>query len=92
MKEDKRAGIFPEGICFELPELYAVKVARTVLKGEGGGNAADLLNQKGEQQFFKDRSVFYATFPVRTFDDIDPEYFHHEVKLVNVLARSFTIN
>lgn len=45
MKEDKRAGIFPEGICFELPELYAVKVARTVLKGESGGNAADLLNQ-----------------------------------------------
>lgn len=63
--------------------------------------------QKGEQQFFKDRSVFYATFPIREqakrgewnyelkavytigilnfiFDDTDPEYFHHEVKLVDM--------
>lgn len=48
-----------------MPELYAVKVARTVLKGESGGNAADLLDQKGEQEFFKDRSLFYATFPIR---------------------------
>lgn len=66
--------------------------------------------QKGEQQFFKDRSVFYATFPIReqakrgewnyelkavytigilnfTFDDMDPEYFHHEVKLVDLGTR-----
>lgn len=63
--------------------------------------------QKGEQEFFKDRSVYYATFPIReqakrgewnyelkavytigilnfTFDDLDPEYFHHEVKLVDM--------
>lgn len=66
--------------------------------------------QKGEQQFFKDRSVFYSTFPIReqakrgewnyelkavytigilnfTFDDSDPEYFHHEVKLVDMYTR-----
>ena len=66
--------------------------------------------QKGEQQFFKDRSVFYATFPIREqakrgewnyelkavytigilnfiFDDTDPEYFHHEVKLVDMGTR-----
>lgn len=66
--------------------------------------------QKGEQQFFKDRSVFYSTFPIReqskreqwdyelkavyiigilnfTFDDSDPEYFHHEVKLVDLYTR-----
>lgn len=66
--------------------------------------------QKGEQQFFKDRSVFYATFPIReqakrgewnyelkavytigilnfVFDDTDPEYFHHEVKLVDMGTR-----
>ena len=29
-------------------ELYAVKVARTVLKGESGGNAADLLGKARE--------------------------------------------
>lgn len=63
--------------------------------------------QKGEQQFFKDRSVFYSTFPIReqakrgvwdyelkavytigilnfTFDDATPDYFHHEVKLVDL--------
>ena len=63
--------------------------------------------QKGEQQFFKDRSVFYSTFPIReqakrgnwdyelkavytigilnfVFDDKDDEYFHHEVKLVDL--------
>ena len=66
--------------------------------------------QKGEQQFFKDRSVFYSTFPIReqakrgewnyelkavytigilnfTFDDTDTEYFHHEVKLVDLYTR-----
>ena len=63
--------------------------------------------QKGEQQFFKDRSVFYSTFPIReqakrgewdyelkavyvvgilnfSFDNSDEEYFHHEVKLVDL--------
>lgn len=63
--------------------------------------------QRGEQQFFKDRSVFYSTFPIREqarkgkwdyelkavyvvgilnfcFDDSDPEYFHHEVKLMDL--------
>ena len=66
--------------------------------------------QKGEQQFFKDRSVFYATFPIReqakrgnwdyelkavytigilnfVFDDDDDEYFHHEVKLVDLRSQ-----
>ena len=63
--------------------------------------------QRGEQQFFKDRSVFYSTFPIReqakrgewdyelkavyvvgilnfSFDNSDAEYFHHEVKLVDL--------
>ena len=64
--------------------------------------------QKGEQQYFKDRSIFYSTFPIREqaqrgtdwnyqlkavytigilnfcFDDKDPNYFHHEVRLVDV--------
>ena len=65
--------------------------------------------QKAEQKFFKDRSVFYATFPIReqarrgdwdyslkavytvgvlnfVFDEDrdDKEYFHHEVKLMDV--------
>lgn len=63
--------------------------------------------QKGEQQFFKDRSVFYSTFPIReqakrgnwdyelkavytigilnfVFDSDDDQYFHHEVKLMDV--------
>ena len=62
--------------------------------------------QKAEQRFFKDRSIFYSTFPIRdqaqkgnwdyrlsrvytigilnfTFDDNDPAYFHHEVKLMD---------
>ena len=66
--------------------------------------------QKAEQQFFKDRSVFYATFPIReqarrgdwdyqlkavytigilnfTFDDHDPAYFHHEVKLLDTRTK-----
>ncbi|MDO4181775.1 MAG: Rpn family recombination-promoting nuclease/putative transposase [Bacteroidales bacterium] len=63
--------------------------------------------QKAEQQFFKDRSLFYSTFPIReqgikgdwsyelkavyiigvlnfTFDRENPDYFHHEVKLMDV--------
>ena len=64
--------------------------------------------QKGEQQFFKDRSLFYTTFPIReqaergrewdyelkavytigilnfTFDTNSDDYFHHEVKLVDM--------
>ena len=63
--------------------------------------------QKGEQQFFKDQSVFYSTFPIReqakrgnwdyelkavytigilnfVFNENDDEYFHHEVKLMDV--------
>lgn len=66
--------------------------------------------QRGEQQFFKDRSVFYSTFPIReqarrgewdyelkavyvvgilnfSFDPSDPEYFHHEVKLVDLYTK-----
>ena len=66
--------------------------------------------QKGEQQFFKDRSVFYSTFPIReqakrgnwdyelkavytvgilnfVFDDKDDEYFHHEVKLMDICTK-----
>ena len=67
--------------------------------------------QKAEQQFFKDRSVFYSSFPIRDqaergnnwkyklkavytigildfcFDDTDPEYFHHEVKLMDTRTK-----
>ena len=66
--------------------------------------------QKGEQQFFKDRSVFYSTFPIReqakrgnwdyelkavytvgilnfVFEDKDDEYFHHEVKLMDIYTK-----
>lgn len=66
--------------------------------------------QKAEQQFFKDRSVFYATFPIReqakrgdwnyqlkavytigilnfAFDDGNPKYFHHEVKLMDTKTK-----
>lgn len=67
--------------------------------------------QKGEQAFFKDRSIYYATFPIReqaikgglwnyelkavytigilnfVFDDTDPDYFHHEVKLVDMRSK-----
>ena len=66
--------------------------------------------QKGEQQSFKDRSVFYSTFPIReqakrgnrdyelkavytvgilnfVFDDKDDEYFHHEVKLMDIQTK-----
>lgn len=67
--------------------------------------------QKAEQQFFKDRSIFYSTFPIREqaqrgtewnyrlkavytigilnfcFDDSDPEYFHHEVKLLDTKTK-----
>ena len=62
--------------------------------------------QKAEQRYFKDRSIFYSTFPIRdqaqkgewdyrlnrvytigvlnfSFDDDDPEYFHHEVQLMD---------
>ena len=65
--------------------------------------------QKAEQQYFKDRSIFYSTFPIReqaqkgnwdyrlnrvytigvlnfSFDDDDPEYFHHEVQLMDTLT------
>ena len=68
--------------------------------------------QKAEQQFFKDRSVFYSTFPIRdqaqpgknwnfqlksvytigilnfSFDDTDPEYYHHEVKLMDTRSKT----
>lgn len=66
--------------------------------------------QRGEQQFFKDRSLYYSTFPIReqgqkgewnyqlkavyvigilnfTFDDKDDNYFHHEVKLMDVATK-----
>ena len=68
--------------------------------------------QKSEQQFFKDRSVFYATFPIQeqvkrgkwdyelkavytigilnfVFDENrhDSNYFHHEVKLMDVVKK-----
>lgn len=66
--------------------------------------------QKAEQQFFKDRSIFYSTFPIREqaqrgdwnyrlkavytigilnfcFDDSDPRYFHHEVKLMDTKTK-----
>ena len=65
--------------------------------------------QKAEQNYFKDRSIFYATFPIREQakrgewdfqlkgvytvgilnfifpgDEYDKDYFHHEVKLIDV--------
>jgi len=65
--------------------------------------------QKADQQYFKDRSVFYSSFPIRTqgekgmwrfglkavytigildfvFDEDkdDEDYFHHEVKLMDI--------
>ena len=66
--------------------------------------------QRGEQQFFKDRSVYYATFPIREqaprgewdyelkgvyvigilnfiFHDSESDYFHHQVKLVDLHTR-----
>ncbi|WP_239060715.1 Rpn family recombination-promoting nuclease/putative transposase, partial [Bacteroides sp. 519] len=67
--------------------------------------------QKGEQQFFKDRSVFYTTFPIReqavkgkswnyelkavytvgilnfTFDSNNNDYYHHEVRLVDIATQ-----
>lgn len=66
--------------------------------------------QKADQQYFKDRSIFYSTFPIRdqavkgywdyrlnavytigilnfSFDDDDPEYYHHEVKLVDTYTQ-----
>lgn len=67
--------------------------------------------QKGEQAFFKDRSIYYATFPIReqaikgsewnyqlkavytvailnfVFDDKDDDYFHHEMKLVDMRTK-----
>lgn len=67
--------------------------------------------QKAEQQFFKDRSIFYSTFPIQEqapkgkewnyslksvytigilnfcFDDNDPDYYHHEVKLTDMRSK-----
>ena len=66
--------------------------------------------QKADQNFFKDRSIYYSTFPIQeqavkgdwnfrldkvytigilnfTFDDSDPEYFHHEVKLMDTRTK-----
>ena len=66
--------------------------------------------QRGEQQFFKDRSVYYATFPIREqaprgewdyelksvyvigilnfiFQDCESDYFHHQVKLVDLYTQ-----
>ena len=66
--------------------------------------------QRGEQQFFKDRSLYYSTFPIReqgqkgewnyhlkavyvigilnfTFDDSCNNYYHHEVKLVDMITK-----
>lgn len=71
--------------------------------------------QRGEQQFFKDRSLYYSTFPIReqskrgewnyelkavyvigilnfSFDDTDEDYFHHEVKLVDLYTHKVFYN
>ena len=40
--------------------------------------------QKGEQQFFKDRSVFYATFPIR--EQAEPGKWNYELKAVYVIG------
>lgn len=66
--------------------------------------------QKAEQKYFKDRSIFYSTFPIQEFapqgqwdfklgkvytvgilnfdlNDTDPEYMHHEIKLMNTRSK-----
>lgn len=72
--------------------------------------------QKGEQQFFKDRSLFYTTFPIRdqavkgkewdyelkavytvgilnfAFDNSSDDYYHHEVKLVDMGTKEVFYN
>ena len=45
----------------ELSELYAVKVARTVLNGESGSNAADLHNYKYTKIFLRLNFEFNQT-------------------------------
>lgn len=65
--------------------------------------------QKAEQMYFKDRSVYYSTFPIReqgkkgdwnyglkavyvigilnfTMDDDSSDFYHHEVKLVDLMT------
>jgi predicted transposase/invertase (TIGR01784 family) len=69
--------------------------------------------QKADQQYFKDRSIYYSSFPIRqqgvkgqwrfglkavytigildfVFDDDkdDKDYFHHEVKLMDVVKKT----
>lgn len=82
---------------------------RMYFNGEINQGASE-ANNKCIPHSIKDRSVFYATFPIREqakrgewnyelkavytigilnfiFDDTDPEYFHHEVKLVDLGTR-----
>ena len=87
--EKERKGIFSVYCMNEKGEHFLVEI------------------QKAEQRFFKGRSAYYSTFPIReqgskgnwnyelksvyaigilnfSFDDSDPNYYHHEVKLVNI--------
>jgi len=71
--------------------------------------------QKADQNYFKDRSIYYSTFPIQeqavkgdwnfrldkvytigilnfTFDDSDPEYYHHEVKLTDTKTKKVFYN
>ncbi len=89
---------------------YDRKAVFDVYCENGQGEKFLVEMQKGEQQFFKDRSVFYSTFPIReqakrgnwdyelkavytvgilnfVFDDKDDEYFHHEVKLMDIYTK-----
>lgn len=48
--------------------------------------------QKGEQQFFKDRSIYYATFPIRE-QAIKGEIWNYELKSVYIIGiLNFTFN
>lgn len=48
--------------------------------------------QKGEQQFFKDRSIYYSTFPIRE-QAIRGEVWNYELKAVYVIGvLNFTFN
>lgn len=48
--------------------------------------------QKGEQQFFKDRSIYYATFPIRE-QAIKGEIWNYELKAVYIIGiLNFTFN
>lgn len=88
-------------------QIYSRKALFDVYCETEKGEKIMVEMQKNEQDFFKDRTLFYATFPIReqaprlrdwdfelahvysvnimdfVFDKKNPEYFHHEVKLMD---------